>query len=95
MSIKKRKFIVLCSVAALIGLVATVIAKVLLLSIAFFTNLFWFQSLSTHHLNLGEHQFSPPYILIPVLGGIIVGLMARYGSKAIRGHGIPEVWRIS
>ncbi len=91
MSVKKRKFIVLCLVAALIGLVATIIAKVLLLSIAFFTNLFWFQSLSTHHLNLGEHQFSPPHILIPVLGGIIVGLMARYGSKAIRGHGIPEV----
>src|SRR4051794_21962061 len=29
-------------------------------------------------------------IFIPIIGGVIVGIMARYGSKAIRGHGIPE-----
>ncbi len=29
-------------------------------------------------------------MLVPVAGGLIIGLMARYGSERIRGHGIPE-----
>src|SRR2546428_10676790 len=29
-------------------------------------------------------------LLVPIVGGLIVGLMARYGSERIRGHGIPE-----
>src|SRR5207248_4831051 len=37
----------------------------------------------------GNH-LGPFVIAIPVIGGLIVGVMARYGSKAIRGHGIPE-----
>lgn len=87
----RRKMLVLCLLSALIGALATVVAKVLLLAIAFFTNLFWFQTLSTHRVELGEYHFPTYYIIIPVIGGFIVGLMARYGSKAIRGHGIPEV----
>ena len=87
----RKKMLILCLVAVLLGLLATIVAKVLLLSIAFFTNLFWFQTLSTHSVNLGDHHFPLYYIFIPVIGGFIVGLMARYGSKAIRGHGIPEV----
>lgn len=89
--LQRRRILVLCGFASLIGMSATLIAKILLLAINFFTNLFWFQTLSTHRVNLGEHQFPLSYILIPVLGGFIVGLMARFGSKAIRGHGIPEV----
>lgn len=89
--LNRKQMIILCSVSAVIGLLATLIAKILLLAIAFFTNLFWFQTLSTHRVNLGEHTFPISYIFIPVLGGFIVGLMARFGSKAIRGHGIPEV----
>lgn len=89
--LKRRRMVVLCMLAAVIGGAATIVAKVLLLSIAFFTNLFWFQTISFHPVELVNHHFSPLYILIPVLGGLIVGLMARYGSKGIRGHGIPEV----
>lgn len=87
----RKKMIVLCLLSLLIGALATVVAKVLLVSIAFFTNLFWFQTFSTHRVELGDHQFPLIYIFIPVIGGFIVGLMARYGSKGIRGHGIPEV----
>src|SRR5665647_3012975 len=87
----RRKLIVLCLLSSLIGVLATFVAKILLVAIAFFTNLFWFQSLSTHRIELGEFHFPLHYIFIPVFGGFIVGLMARYGSKAIRGHGIPEV----
>lgn len=89
--IETKKMAVLCSMAALLGILSTFVAKALLLSISLFTNLFWFQKFSFASVSLGEHQFSPIYIITPVIGGLIVGLMARYGSKAIRGHGIPEV----
>lgn len=89
--LNKKKIIVLCLLAVVIGALATAIAKILLLSISFLTNLFWFHQLSFEKVELVTHQFSPIYILVPVLGGLIVGLMARYGSHAIRGHGIPEV----
>src|SRR5213594_4194703 len=29
-------------------------------------------------------------MVVPIIGGLIIGLMARYGSERIRGHGIPE-----
>lgn len=89
--LQRQRMILLCLVSAMIGAFATVIAKALLLSIAFFTNLFWFQRLSLSPVELVNHHFSPWFILVPVIGGLIVGLMARYGSHAIRGHGIPEV----
>lgn len=85
------RMLILCLLSTLIGLSATVIAKILLLAIHFFTQLFWFQRLSFDKVELVKHEFSPVYILVPVIGGGIVGLMARFGSKAIRGHGIPEV----
>src|SRR5689334_12231161 len=79
--------------ALVIGGLCAVVAKLLLWLIAFFTNLFYYQQVSlqfhspaeavTNHLGLLS-------IGIPVVGGLIIGLMARYGSDRIRGHGIPE-----
>ena len=87
----KKKIITLCLMSIVIGAFATIIAKTLLISISFFTNLFWFQQFSIQKVELIDHHFTAYYILVPVLGGLIVGLMARFGSQAIRGHGIPEV----
>lgn len=87
----RRKLLILCSVAALLGFLSYFVAKILLLSIAFFTNLFWYQRFSFESVELVNLSFPFIYVLIPVVGGLIVGLMARYGSAAIRGHGIPEV----
>lgn len=87
----RRKLIILCLVSALIGILSFVVAKILLAAIAFFTHLFWFQEISFKSVEIVDHQFPIFHILIPVGGGLIVGLMARYGSQAIRGHGIPEV----
>lgn len=89
--LNRRKMLILCGLSCLIGVVATGVAKILIASIAFFTHLFWFQRFSIEPIELVNHHFSPWFIFIPVLGGLIVGIMARYGSKAIRGHGIPEV----
>ncbi len=54
------------------------------------TNLVFFQRLSVAPASPAGHSLGPWIIVVPVIGGLIVGLMARYGSKAIRGHGIPE-----
>lgn len=89
--ISKRKLWLLSFMGFLIGLLATIIARVLLLSIAFFTNLFWFQKISFNEVELTHISYEPYFFLIPILGGVLVGILARFGSSAIRGHGIPEV----
>jgi H+/Cl- antiporter ClcA len=85
-----RRLILLSGIAAVIGAVCAFVAILLLGMIAFFTNLFYY-----HQFSLIPH--SPTYsvwgwgaIAVPVVGGLIIGLMARYGSEKIRGHGIPE-----
>lgn len=89
--ITRRKLWILCFMGILLGLVSTIVARLLILCIAFFTNLFWFHEFSFIENELVEHHFSPIYIFVPIIGGILVGLIARFGSSAIRGHGIPEV----
>lgn len=78
------------ALAAVIGAMSTVAAYVLLDLIRFFTNLFFFQTLSVADRSPAEHTLGAWVIGVPVVGGLIVGLIARYGSDKIRGHGIPE-----
>jgi len=83
------RMLILAAMAAVAGTGGAFSAWALLKLIAFATNLFWY----------GNPSFGPAQIagrgallvlLIPVIGGLIVGLIARYGSEKIRGHGIPE-----
>ncbi len=76
--------------AAVIGAISTVAARVLLDLIRFFTNLFFFQTLSLADRSPAANTLGAWVIAVPVIGGLIVGLVARYGSDKIRGHGIPE-----
>jgi H+/Cl- antiporter ClcA len=77
--------------AILIGILCTLIAFVLQGLIGFFTNLFYFQELSfTFGKSPAGNTLGWLSILVPVVGGLVIGLMARYGSERIRGHGIPE-----
>ena len=76
--------------AAVIGIGAGFIAYALYYLIAFFTNLFFYQRLSFQPISPDQNQLGLLVILVPVLGGLIVGLLARYGTPKIRGHGIPE-----
>jgi len=78
------------SMAAVIGAISTVAARVLLDLIHFFTNLFFFQSFSLADRSPADHTLGAWVIVVPVIGGLIIGLLARYGSDKIRGHGIPE-----
>lgn len=77
--------------AICLGVAASGIALGLTRLIGFFTNLFFYHRFSLEFIDPGNAPGWGPWVIaIPVIGGIIVGYMARYGSKAIRGHGIPE-----
>jgi H+/Cl- antiporter ClcA len=84
------RLVMLSVFALLIGVVSTVGAMTLLAAIRFFTNLFFFQSISLATRSPADNRLGLLVIIIPSIGGLIVGLMARYGSEKIRGHGIPE-----
>jgi CIC family chloride channel protein len=73
-----------------IGLVSTFVAWALLRLIAFFTNAFYYGRGSTSLVSPAGNHLGWFAVLIPVAGGLVIGLMARYGSERIRGHGIPE-----
>jgi chloride channel protein, CIC family len=75
--------------SAAIGLVAGIVAYALYKLIGLFTNLFFFHRLGTDFTSARFHHLGPWVILVPV-GGLVVGVMAKYGTSKIKGHGIPE-----
>jgi H+/Cl- antiporter ClcA/CBS domain-containing protein len=84
------RVVVICGMAVGLGLVAAMVAQGLTRVIGLVTNLAFYGRFSTAFVSPAENHLGVWVIAVPVVGGLIVGLMARYGSKAIRGHGIPE-----
>jgi CIC family chloride channel protein len=84
------RIVLVSFLAAAIGLVAGLVAYALYKLIGLFTNLFFFHEWSTTFRSVGSHHLGAWVILVPVVGGLIVGVMAKYGSSKIKGHGIPE-----
>jgi CIC family chloride channel protein len=84
------RIVLMSFLAAAVGLVAGLVAYILYKLIGLFTNLFFFHEWSTTFRSVGGHHLGWWVILVPVLGGLIVGVMAKYGSSKIKGHGIPE-----
>ncbi|HWS18550.1 MAG TPA: chloride channel protein, partial [Candidatus Elarobacter sp.] len=76
--------------AMVLGVVSAYVAVGLLKLINFFTNLFFFQRLSSAPASPGDAHLGMWVVAVPVIGGLLVGLIARFGSDKIRGHGIPE-----
>jgi H+/Cl- antiporter ClcA len=59
--------------------------------IGLITNAVFYRRLDTHLVApAGGHRTVPLLLLAPVVGGLLVGVMARFGSEKIRGHGMPE-----
>ena len=85
-----RRVWLLSSVALVIGIGATFLAVALLRLIAISTNLFYYHRFSAVTVSPAGSSLGHWMIFIPVVGGLLVGLMARFGSDKIRGHGIPE-----
>ena len=84
------RVIFLSIIAVGIGVLSAFVALALLRLIGLFTNLFFFQRWATILISPVDNKLGAFEVVVPVLGGIIIGLMARYGSERIRGHGIPE-----
>src|SRR5207302_5066878 len=76
--------------AAVIGFIAGLIAFILYNLIGLFTNVAFYHEWSFHFRSPEANQLGPWVIVIPVIGGLAVGVMAKYGSDKIKGHGIPE-----
>lgn len=73
-----------------IGVCATALAVVLLRCIALSTNLFYYHRFSTAAVSPAGSPLGHWMVVVPVVGGLLVGLIGRFGSDKIRGHGIPE-----
>jgi chloride channel protein, CIC family len=78
------------TLAAVLGAVSSVLAWALLELIALATNAFYFHRFSFVEIEPAGHHMGWWAAFMPVLGGLIVGLIARYGSPRVRGHGMPE-----
>ncbi|MGA8223231.1 MAG: chloride channel protein [Candidatus Acidiferrales bacterium] len=76
--------------AAMVGILAGLIAYVLYDLIGLFTNLAYYHEWSFHFRSPENTHLGLWIIVTPVIGGLIVGFMAKYGSEKIKGHGIPE-----
>ncbi len=76
--------------AALIGAAAGVTAYGLYALITLISNAVFYRQWSLVHRDVAGHTLGPWVIVVPAVGGLIVGLMAKFGTPKIRGHGIPE-----
>ncbi|MEO6753631.1 MAG: chloride channel protein [Chthoniobacteraceae bacterium] len=84
------RVLMLSAMAAIVGAISSLVAYVLLWLIATITNLAFYQRWSAEAAIPQGHHLGLWVIAVPVAGALIIGLMARYGSEKIRGHGIPE-----
>jgi H+/Cl- antiporter ClcA/CBS domain-containing protein len=80
----------LCAVSLAVGVAAAFVARGLGALIGLLTNLCFYGRLSTELASPAGHSLGLAVVAVPAAGGLVVGLMARFGSSAIRGHGIPE-----
>ena len=84
------RVIFITAVAIGLGVVSAGVAWFLLKLIGFFTNLFFFGRISVSMADPADSHLGLAIVAVPVVGALIVGLIARFGSERIRGHGIPE-----
>ena len=85
------RVLVVTVMAVFVGIVSAFVALALTKLISLFTNIFYYQSISFGEFTSpAGHHLGVWAVFIPVIGGLLIGLMARYGSEKIRGHGIPE-----
>src|SRR5499427_3932653 len=87
---RDKRVLVLSLMALFIGALSAVVAKILVWLIAVISNFVFYQTFSPELVSPVNHHLGPLVILAPVAGGLVIGLMARFGSEKIRGHGIPE-----
>jgi CIC family chloride channel protein len=85
-----RRVLVLSAMAVVVGAIGALAAYILLSLINFITNIAFYQRLSFLPTVPEGHHLGYWVVAVPVVGALLIGLLARYGSEKIRGHGIPE-----
>jgi H+/Cl- antiporter ClcA len=86
----KKRLFTISALSILIAICISFIAKLLVYLIDLITNISFHGNFSIEHSSPTDNTYGLFVIAVPTIGGLVVGLMAFYGSKAIRGHGIPE-----
>lgn len=84
------RLLLISALAIIVGVISTFVAWLLLKLIGLFTNLFFYQRWDTALVSPADNHLGIFEIFVPIIGALIIGLIARYGSERIRGHGIPE-----
>ncbi len=85
-----NRMLLISGLAALLGGAGAVLAWVLLRLITLATNIFYFHRLSFADASPAFSPLGWTVMFAPVIGGLLIGVIARYGSEKIRGHGMPE-----
>ncbi|ANM13072.1 MULTISPECIES: chloride channel protein [unclassified Rhizobium] len=85
-----RRVLLLVGMSIIVGTAGAFAAWCLVSLIALVTNVIWFGEIGIQPNSLASVPRSLWVVLVPPLGGLVIGLMARFGSEKIRGHGIPE-----
>ena len=86
-----RRVLLLIVMVLIVGSASAATAWILLKLIALVSNLVWFGQFSVSNVPIARTARSATWmVLAPAAGGLVIGLMARFGSEKIRGHGIPE-----
>ena len=86
----KQRLVRISALAVLVAIAISLVARGLVYLINLVTNLVFHGEASIAYHSPADNHLGLWVIVMPVIGGLVVGLMAIYGSKAIRGHGIPE-----
>ena len=84
------RMVLMSALAVLVGAAGAVLSWALLRLIFLATNIFYFHKISAGFADPGSNTLGWKAVFLPVIGGLLVGLIARYGSDRIRGHGMPE-----
>jgi CIC family chloride channel protein len=87
---RKKRILIISGITLMIAIVVCFVARLLVSLIDLLTNISFYGNFSLEHTSPATNSLGVFVIIIPAFGGLIVGVMALYGSKAIRGHGIPE-----
>ncbi|MBY2991283.1 chloride channel protein [Rhizobium leguminosarum] len=85
-----RRVLLLVGMSIIVGTAGAFAAWCLVSLIALVTNVIWFGEIGIQPASLAAVPRSLWVVLVPPFGGLVIGLMARFGSEKIRGHGIPE-----
>ncbi|RWL27323.1 MAG: chloride channel protein, partial [Mesorhizobium sp.] len=84
------RVLIIAAIAVVVATAGLFAGIVLLKLIRLATNIAYFGQFSLADLKLEDTPLGLAAVIVPVIGALIIGLMARFGSEKIRGHGIPE-----